>query len=103
MTTASKPQVIAARMRFSDTGAYHAFTSANANDLRDMLYSGRISERDYAWGMLFWEWCCVRFSSRWQDRVYARGGMAACNRRIARINRLRLRLIESRFAYCMEN
>lgn len=93
-------QVDFRRMRFADTGVYHAYTRASFNDLQDMLYAGRISQRDYDLALKLWDWSAHHLSSAAQDRVYARAGMAGIDRRIARCNRLRAAIIAKRFAYC---
>lgn len=59
--------------------------------------SGQMDSLTWRWYVFFWTWCAPRFSnvanaSHKQERAFERLGVEAYQRRIDRVNRLRIRL-----------
>lgn len=66
--------------------------SYSMSKLDEMRRFGSLSELEYKWRRMFWEWSASRLEGRagkLQDRCYKALGLAGVDRRIERIKRLR--------------
>lgn len=81
---------------------YDAFYSLNhsLDKLDEMRRFGSLSELEYKWRRMFWEWSAYRMAGRagkLQDRCYDAFGLAGVDRRIERVRKLRERYIKHHF------
>lgn len=71
-----------------------AICSLGLQPMTQRLHEGRVTQEDYRWYTFFWHWSCLRFTSERQERVFARRGWTALERRVARVRRHWQRLRE---------
>ncbi len=74
--------------------------NTSLNSLDKMRRFGSLSEIEYKWRRMFWEWSAPRFHGRagkLQDRCYKAFGLAGVDRRIARIAKLKEKYIMATF------